>query len=167
MEIKINGREIKYKVNEEGCWIPVDRKPLKSGYYRITHKRKAYRLHRFSYKFLVGFYNENNLICHTCDNKECFNPGHLFEGTHIDNMKDMRTKGRAASGSENGRAKLSEKDVYEIKHLIKFTAFPFKLIAIIYEVSVSLIREIEKERNWTHVAPELSPLVRNKNYLIK
>jgi len=32
--------------------------------------------------------------CHTCDNRPCCYRGHLFEGTHEDNMADMASKGR-------------------------------------------------------------------------
>ena|SRR5438132_768407 len=55
--------------------------------------------------------NPRVLVCHTCDNRECCNPQHLFIGSHADNLGDMRRKGRSNKGEKNGAAKLTEEKV--------------------------------------------------------
>ena len=55
---------------------------------------------------------EGMSVLHHCDNPPCVRPGHLFLGTHTDNMHDMIGKGRARHpslpGESCGHAKLTK-----------------------------------------------------------
>ena len=49
---------------------------------------------RFSWVIHNGPIPDGLLVCHTCDNRMCTNPEHLFLGTNKDNQQDMIRKGR-------------------------------------------------------------------------
>lgn len=50
--------------------------------------------HRVAYVLTAGSIPKEQYVLHTCDNKLCCNPSHLFIGVAIDNTKDMIGKGR-------------------------------------------------------------------------
>lgn len=102
----------------DGCW----------GWRGATHKHGYGRLHsgtddgvieahRASWMIHKGAILKGRDILHTCDNPPCTNPEHLFQGTHLDNMRDKMRKGRAniAHGERHGHAKLTEDNVREIR----------------------------------------------------
>lgn len=55
---------------------------------------KSILAHRVAYEIINGEIDNDNNICHKCDNPKCVNPDHLFSGTQADNMKDMCEKNR-------------------------------------------------------------------------
>lgn len=83
------------KVNQTNyCWV-WGRSKNKNGYGTVRIAGKLFLAHRVSYQIINGIISDSILVLHKCDNPGCVNPGHLFIGSHQDNMTDMCKKGRS------------------------------------------------------------------------
>lgn len=134
----------------DGCWYWLGALCSK-GYARINVNCKNQSASRTSYAIFKGSIGDL-LVCHHCDNRSCVNPDHLFLGTQKDNMQDMNRKqrGKTNKGSKNGRAKLTEMDVINIKSGLKESK-QAKDIAKEYGVSATVIGSIKNNKLWKHV----------------
>lgn len=100
------------KVNKQGsipvhcpelgaCWEWTAYR-LKKGYGAFHTKGNIKELaHRMSWQLAYGDIPEKLFVLHKCDNPSCVNPEHLFLGTNLDNMADMRIKKRSNAGEKN------------------------------------------------------------------
>jgi hypothetical protein len=87
------------------------------------------------------------MVCHSCDVRQCINPAHLFVGTAQDNVDDMVRKGRQAYGSRIASARLSETDVRTIRALGRYMSAAG--LAQRFEVSPSHVYSIVRGRFWS------------------
>lgn len=74
----------------------------------------------------------------------------LSYGAHKENAEDRRKNGNTASGSRNGRSKLTEEDVLEILVRLSRKERGSRL-AKEFDVSRDVISRIKKREIWTHV----------------
>lgn len=81
------------------CWLW--KRCIAGGYGRFgigsrsDGTRKSERASRVALTLHLGReLSAGMLACHRCDNPECCNPAHLFEGTVQDNAQDCAAKGR-------------------------------------------------------------------------
>lgn len=88
-----------------------------NGYARATVRRKADYAHRHVYRLAKGEISDGLDVCHSCDNRKCINPKHLFLVTRKQNMEDAMSKGRTARGFSLPQTKLSEADRTAIAEL--------------------------------------------------
>lgn len=148
------------------CW-PWTGSISAQGYGRVSHGGKSLLAHRIALEIALGRpLSEGMYACHHCDNRPCSNPKHLFEGTHLDNMRDAAAKGRMATGDRLGyvthpestprgehhyRAKLTEDDIRLIRALA-LTGKTQEAIARQFNVGRTNISMIVARKKWQHVA---------------
>jgi hypothetical protein len=133
------------------CWIWTSSKNP-NGCATFSYYGKPEQASRVAWMMTYGLTIPKGIfICHTCDNRACVRPSHLFTGTHQDNMRDMVQKGRAKGtfhyGETNGSAKLTTK---QVRTILKSTASGVSL-ATDFRVSKSLICLIRQRKSWKHL----------------
>lgn len=127
----------------------------RNGYGMTYYRGSQHLAHRVSY----AVHNKVDLadiagleVRHKCDNPPCINPLHLLPGTHLDNMRDMRDRGRARKGpgSNMPGAKLTEQDVPIIRAQLA-AGVPRKEIASSFNITKGQVSRIGRRASWIHV----------------
>lgn len=129
------------------CW-PVKHGRNKDGYGVLKVDGKNVRAHRMMFSLywpdVVA-----PVVRHNCHNPACINPAHLRAGTPLDNAIDrmLANRGGDLRGTNNGRAKLTDEAVREIRGSTLSGAELGKK----YGISKVMACRIKRGLAWTHI----------------
>lgn len=95
---------------EDDCWPWTRAIFIKTGYGQFWWESKLRGTHCVAYELhngesVRGKRDEPGrkvFVCHSCDNRLCCNPKHLWLGNNTLNQVDASRKGRSAFGNRNG-----------------------------------------------------------------
>jgi len=146
------------KVNKSGdCWEWTGYFDT-SGYGQISMSGRALLAHRISYvihhPLTIDLREHREIcVCHTCDNRKCVNPSHLFLGSVADNNRDREAKGRGnqPKGEKHRDAKLTEQQVREIRIKYANGGISLRQLALEYGINFGTVGKIISRKLWKHI----------------
>lgn len=158
---------------QDACW-DWSASCFRDGYGQFKASGKNLKAHRVAFYLHHGIDPLQNLVCHSCDNRRCCNPAHMFLGTPRDNAHDAIRKNRfvAASGDQHGsrtkpesRARgeriassvLTATEVRLIRDLYAGGEMTQSEIAARFRVTREAISRIITGRNWAHIVKDGEP----------
>lgn len=124
------------------CWEWTAAKNGENGYGVFSIKNRLVFAHRFSYKTFNGDIPKGLYVCHSCDNKVCINPGHLWLGTAKENIRDCIKKRRWYCG------KLKKNNIDFIKEKYKNRELTQKALARMFSVDQRVISRVVRGESY-------------------
>lgn len=134
------------------CWEWQGSINKSSGYGKFwVENGKDVGAHCMAYILSTGNDPTGLYICHSCDNKICCNPNHLWKGTPRDNAQDRKNKNRSFRpvGEKSVNAKLTWEKVNDIRKLSK--THTGRELAKMFMVCPSSISLILRNQTWVNV----------------
>lgn len=134
-------------VKDGGCWEWIGNVCSDDGYGRFWYNYKMFKAHRYSYLTHKGELN-GLCVCHTCDNRICTNPEHLFLGTPMDNVQDCLRKGRMVRSS---KFNVEIRGVIKHEILTQPNNISLRQIAIKYTLNAKTVQQIKQGVIWKSI----------------
>jgi hypothetical protein len=133
----------------DGCWNwTAARFNSGAGYGQLWVNRRLVGAHRLSWQIHNGTIPSGLLVLHSCDNKACVNPAHLFLGTLSDNAKDAARK-RLLGRNQ----KLSPELVIRIRQMRERGMSGTEIGAAI-GISAAHARKVARGVAWDHITQD-------------
>ena len=137
-------------VEDSRCWI-WNGASDGNGYGQFRTNGQTIRAPRVAFFLRHSRWPRN--ACHQCDNPKCCNPGHIYDGTHADNMKDMSDRGRVKTrrGEDHGRSVLTNAKVIAMRSDYKSGNVSLYDLGNKYGCSFGTAQRVIKRTNWRHL----------------
>lgn len=116
---------------------------LHTGYGYARSGKRSVRAHRLAWEIERGAIPDGLWVLHTCDNRRCINPAHLFLGDVQDNTDDMCNKGRNAKGFRLPHTKLGPLEVLDIRARLDdgYTVAEVARLFKVHRITITQVRE--------------------------
>lgn len=140
--------------NPDECW-PWKRACYPDGYgmvgIRNQGRNTTMRANALALILSTGEDANGRYALHRCDNPVCCNPGHLWWGTQLDNIRDMDAKGRrvrrGSPGESHPNVKLTDLQVVAIRMVWSTGMFTQQQIADDFGVAQFTISAIVRNKS--------------------
>jgi hypothetical protein len=133
-----------------GCWL-WQGAINNDGYGTIKSSGRAMKAHRAAWVLFRGAIPASTCVMHRCDNPTCVNPAHLTVGTHLENMRDMRRKGRGPerpTGVRNPNHRLTLEQVVELRRLYAAGGWRQVDLAARFGIKQPQVSSIVRRESW-------------------
>jgi hypothetical protein len=130
-----------------GCWNWLGALFKGSNYGQFCNRevsKSPTTAHRASWEIHKGPIPAGKMVCHTCDNRKCVNPEHLYLGTNSENMRDRSKRGYVH------QMRLDEAKVREMRQLRQI-GWSWRKLAARYGVHVNAVVEATTGKTWAYV----------------
>lgn len=140
----------RYILKTDSCWNWTGTL-AKVGYPVLNVNGTLVYGHRIAYFLKDRNFDQSMCVLHSCDNRKCVNPSHLFLGTRQDNMQDKVSKNRQSFGEMNTHT-LTEQDIIEIKQKYATGKYTQRRLGVAYRVNQSEISRVLAGYRWRHMS---------------